>query len=51
MQNIKTKEVKRVSNSEAEEMKASGNWRYIGKYLGQRIVEKNKADTIKERSN
>lgn len=51
MQNLKTKEVKRVSNSEAKEMQNSGNWRYIGKYQGRRIVESNQADTIKENNN
>jgi lysozyme family protein len=39
MQNVKTKEVKRVTNSEAKQLYQSNNWKYIGKYQGKRIIE------------
>jgi hypothetical protein len=45
MQNIKTEEVKRVSNSKAKEMFESGNWKYIGKYQGKRIIENNRKES------
>jgi len=42
MQNNKTNEVKRVSNLEAKQLHKSGNWKYIGKYQGKRIIENGK---------
>lgn len=42
MLNKKTNEVKRVSNSEAKKMFNSGNWKYIPKYEGKRIIENGK---------
>lgn len=41
MQNKKTDEIKRVSNSEAKQLHKSG-WKYIGKYQGKRIIENGK---------
>ncbi|GAG32516.1 unnamed protein product [marine sediment metagenome] len=46
MQNIKSNEVKRVSNPEAKQMHQSGNWKYIGKYQGKRIVENNNLNNL-----
>jgi hypothetical protein len=42
MLNNKTNEVKRVSNSEAKKMFKSGNWKYIPKYEGKRLIENKK---------
>jgi hypothetical protein len=39
MQNNKTLQVKRVSNSEAKKMYKTKSWKYIGKYVGKRITE------------
>jgi hypothetical protein len=42
MLNEKTNEVKRVSNSEAKQLHESGNWKYIPKYEGKRLIENGK---------
>lgn len=42
MLNKNTNEVKRVSNSEAKRMFNTGNWKYIPKYEGKRIIENGK---------
>jgi hypothetical protein len=43
MQNVKTGEVKRVSNQEAKQMFQLKQWKYIGKYQGKRIIENNQS--------